>query len=234
MTKILVVDDEEDILQLLSVSFEKAGYTVISVSTGEDAIAALKKGRPDLIILDLMLPGVQGIEVCRYIRDNAEYASIPIVILSAKSSETDRILGFEMGADDYITKPFSVRELVHRARIALSRVSAVPGRKEEGRTFLWRELFIDFDKYEVTVGGKKVEMSPIGAKLLFFLAKNTGKVFTRDQLLDRVWGSEAFVTPRSVDVQISRLRKLIEKDPQRPDYIVTVTNVGYKFDDSRS
>jgi two-component system alkaline phosphatase synthesis response regulator PhoP len=230
--KILAVDDEEDILQLLSTSFERVGYTVIPVSTGEDALDALRKERPDLIILDLMLPGVQGLEVCRYIRGNPEYTNIPIVILSAKSSETDRILGFEMGADDYITKPFSVRELVHRARIALGRARSGPGKAEEGRTFQWKELFIDFNKYEVMVGGRKVTISPIGTKLLFFLVKNAGKVFTRDQLLDRVWGSEVFVTPRSVDVQISRLRKLIEKDPQRPDYILTVTNVGYKFDDS--
>ncbi|OPY70237.1 MAG: Transcriptional regulatory protein WalR [Syntrophorhabdaceae bacterium PtaU1.Bin034] len=231
--KILVVDDEDDVLGLVSASLERAGYAVVAVRTGEDALEALKKEKPDLVVLDLMLPGIQGLDVCRQIRHNPEYSNIPIVILSAKSSEVDRVLGFEMGADDYITKPFSVRELVHRVRVSLGRASLKPKKADDDRgTFSCKGLFVDFDKYEVVVKGRRIDLSPIAAKLLFFFAKNPGKVYTRDQLLDQVWGNEVFVTPRSVDVQISRVRKLIEQDPQKPRYIVTIANVGYKFDDS--
>ena len=232
--KILVVDDEDDILELISSHLQKEGYDVIPAKTGEDALETMKATKPDLIVLDLMLPGMQGLEVCSHIRATQDYADIPILILSAKGTEVDRILGLEMGADDYMTKPFSVRELVSRIRVALRKTNKVPLSKKSSpkRTFSHRDLFIDFDKYEVTMKGKKVELSPIQLKLLFFFAKNPGRVYTRDQLLDQVWGGEVFVTPRNVDVHISRLRRLIEEDPQNPAYIVTVTSVGYKLDDN--
>jgi DNA-binding response OmpR family regulator len=233
MKTILVVDDEEDIVELISVNLQREGYKVLSAFNGEDAIELLKAKKPDLIVLDLMLPGIQGLEVCRYIRWSAtDLNGIPILILSAKAGEVDRILGFEMGADDYITKPFSVRELISRIRVALRRMEGRPAQIEPGRTFSYKELFIDFHKYEVAVKGKKIGLSPIEMKLLFFLTKNHGRVYTRDQLLTQVWGDEVYVTPRTVDVHVSRLRKLIEEDPQKPAYLVTVTSVGYKFDDS--
>ncbi len=231
--KILVVDDESDIVDLVSSSLQREGYRVISAYTGEDALESVKNARPDLMILDLMLPGIQGLEVCRLIRANPEYSNMPIIILSAKESEVDRILGLEMGADDYITKPFSVRELISRIRVALRRIKGEPQKSAaEGATFSSKGLFIDFEKYEVTVNGKKIGLSPLQMKLLFLFCKNPGRVFTRDQLLNRVWGEEVFVTPRNVDVHVSRLRKLIEDDPEKPTSIVTVTSVGYKFNDS--
>jgi two-component system, OmpR family, alkaline phosphatase synthesis response regulator PhoP len=234
-TKILVVDDEEDIVELITSSLEREGYAVIPARTGEEALELVKTKRPDLIVLDLMLPGVQGLEVCREIRGTPEHSGIPILILSAKGTEVDRILGLEMGADDYITKPFSVRELISRIRVALRKTTKGHQKKVgHERTFSHKQLFIDFDKYEITIKDRKIELSPIQMKLLFFFAKNPGRVYSRDQLLDQVWGGEVFVTPRNVDVHISRLRRLIEEDPLKPTYIVTVTSVGYKFDDSQS
>ena len=234
--RILVVDDEDDIIELISSHLKKEGFAVTTVSTGEDALEVVRTKTPDLIVLDLMLPGIQGLEVCRHIRSNPDYTDMPILILSAKGGEVDRILGLEMGADDYMTKPFSVRELVSRIRVALRKTNKVHPHKKAApqRTFSHKDLFIDFDKYEVTMKGKKVELSPIQLKLLFFFAKNPGRVYSRDQLLDQVWGGEVFVTPRNVDVHVSRLRRLIEEDPQDPAYIVTVTSVGYKLDDSES
>ncbi len=232
--RILVVDDEEDIVDLISLNLQREGHQVIAAGTGEEALELLRANRPDLVVLDLMLPGMQGLEACRYIRGTPEYADLPILILSAKGTEADRILGLEMGADDYITKPFSVRELVLRVRGVLHRSKTTHDKKGNGPTFSHRDLFVDFDKYEVVVRGKKVKLSPIETKLLFFFTKNRGRVYTRDQLLDQVWGDETFVTQRNVDVYISRLRKLIEENPQKPTYIVTVTSVGYKFDDSDS
>jgi two-component system, OmpR family, alkaline phosphatase synthesis response regulator PhoP len=233
--KILVVDDEEDILDLISSNLQREGFEVIQARTGEDALDLIKTNTPDLIVLDVMLPGMQGLDVCRHIRAVPDYSEIPILILSAEGTEVDRILGLEMGADDYMTKPFSVRELISRIRAALRKTRRHHAKKPASeRTFSHRELFIDFDRYDVTIKGKKVELSPIQLKLLFFFAKNPGRVYTRDQLLDQVWGGEVFVTPRNVDVHISRLRRLIEQDPQSPAYIVTVTSVGYKLDDSQS
>ncbi|HVN94938.1 MAG TPA: response regulator transcription factor [Syntrophorhabdaceae bacterium] len=232
--KILVVDDEKDILDLVSVNLEREGFKVITADNGEDALDLVKSKKPDLVVLDLMLPGIHGLEVCRQIRGAPEHAGLPILILSAKGTEVDRIVGLEMGADDYITKPFSVGELVARIRAALRKTGGNQQKKltQQGQTFFHKDLFVDFQRYEVTIGGKKTDLPPIETKLLFFFTKNPGRVYTRDQLLDHVWGDKVFVTPRVVDVHISHLRKIIEKDPQKPAYIVTVTNVGYKFDDS--
>ncbi len=231
--KILVVDDESDIVDLVSSNLQREGYRVIPACTGEEALELVKTTKPDLVVLDLMLPGLQGLEVCRLIRANPVYANMPIIILSARDSEVDRILGLEMGADDYVTKPFSMRELASRIRVALRRVKAEALKGAvNGSTFSHKGLFIDFERYEVMVKGKKIELSPLQMKLLFLFTKNPGRVFTRDQLLNQVWGDEVFVTPRNVDVHVSRLRKLIEADPEKPTSIVTVTSVGYKFNDS--
>lgn len=230
--KILVVDDEQDILDLLSVNLAREGFHVITTDNGESALELVSTKKPDLVVLDLMLPGIQGLEVCKQIRADLENINLPILMLSAKDGEVDRIVGLEVGADDYITKPFSMGELVARIRAALRKSGRSSKKTAQEQTFFCGDLIVDFDRYEVTVGGNKVVMSPIEMKLLFFLTKNAGRVYTRDQLLDQVWGDNVFVTPRVVDVHISRLRKLIEKNPQKPVYILTVTSVGYKFDDS--
>jgi two-component system, OmpR family, alkaline phosphatase synthesis response regulator PhoP len=230
--KVLVVDDEPDVVELISANLHREGYKVISAYNGEDALELVKAKKPDLMLLDLMLPGIQGLDVCKYIRRAPEYAAMPILIVSAKDSEVDRVLGLEVGADDYICKPFSVRELTSRIRAVL-RVSQGQSKKSiSSGTFTLKGLFIDFDKPEVIVEDRRAELSSTEMKLLFFLVRNAGKVFTREKLLNEVWGDEVYVTPRNVDVHVSRLRKTIEKDPQKPLYIVTVTSIGYKFDDS--
>jgi two-component system alkaline phosphatase synthesis response regulator PhoP len=229
--KILMVDDEKDIVDLISVNLEREGFKVIPAYSGEEALELVRAKNPDLMILDLMLPGVQGLEVCRQVRADPEHASMAILILSAKDGEVDRLLGLEMGADDYVVKPFSMRELTARVRAALRRTGWQRSRDAKEGKFSHKGLLVDFDKYEVMVAGKRVNLSPIEMKLLSFFTKNPGRVYTRDQLLHKVWG-DAFVTPRSVDVHVSHLRKLIEKDAQKPCYILTVTGVGYKFDDS--
>ena len=231
--KVLVVDDEKDIVDLISQSLLREGYEVITAYTGEEVRELMKSKRPDLVILDLMLPDIQGLEVCKQIRANPEYSHVAVFILSAKSSEVDRVLGLEMGADDYMTKPFSMRELISRIAAAFRRARGPGAKAESKQTFSCGGLIVDFDKYEVLANGKKVELSPMELKLLFFFCRNAGRVYTRDQLLDQVWGDDVFVTPRSVDVHISRLRKALEKNPQKAEYIVTVRGVGYKFNDSK-
>ena len=232
MKRILVVDDEKDVVEGLCVSLAHEGYEVATACTGEEGLELLRTKRPDLVILELMLPGMQGLEVCRTIRANPENADIPIAILSVRDGEVDRVLAFEMGADEYITKPFNVRELLARIRVALKRGEGRVQKRPQDQTFSHRDLFIHFDKYEVIVKGRKIVLSPTAMKLLFFLTKNAGRVYTRDQLIERVWEDDACISPRTVDVHISRLRKVIESDPRDPAYIVTVPSAGYKFDDS--
>jgi phosphate regulon transcriptional regulator PhoB len=230
--KILVVDDEKDIVDLVSYNLEKEGFKVLKAYDGESALRMVQTKSPDLVILDLMLPGVQGLEVCRKIRENPRSASLPIIMLTAKGEEVDRVVGLEMGADDYVAKPFSVRELSARVRAILRR-SETEKRTPE-KAFSSGGLHIDYDSYNVTVEGRKVDLSPTEMKLLFFFSKHPGRVYTRDQILDHVWGDTAFVTPRTVDVHVRRLRVQIEKDLENPRYILTVRGVGYKFADSGS
>jgi len=228
--KILVVDDEKDIVDLVSYNLEKEGFKVLKAYDGEGALQLVKTKTPDLVILDLMLPGMQGMEVCKKIRENPRSASLPIIMLTAKGDEVDRVVGLEMGADDYVAKPFSVRELSARVRAILRRTES---RKEpEKETFFFGNLHIDYGSYEVSIDGKKVDLSPTELKLLFFFSQHPGRVYTRDQIPDNVWGDTAFVTPRTVDVHVRRLRVQIEKDLENPRYILTVRGVGYKFADS--
>jgi DNA-binding response OmpR family regulator len=175
-----------------------------------------------------MMPGIQGMEVCRMIRNNTATASLPVIILTAKTDQVDKILGLEMGADDYMTKPFSVRELIARVRAVLRRAEARL-ETDQAETFTFEGLHLDYGKYEVTVEGKKVALGPMEIKLLKFLTEHPGRVYSRDQLLDHVWGDESFVEPRTVDVHISRLRAAIEKDKGNPQYILTIRGIGYKF-----
>jgi phosphate regulon transcriptional regulator PhoB len=232
MTKILITDDEKDIVELISYNLAKEGFSIIKAYDGEAALRLVKLQKPDLLILDLMLPRMSGIDVCKTIRNNPDTANLPIIMLTAKADETDKIVGLEIGADDYITKPFSVRELVARVRAIVRRLHD-ENKQQLKEEFSYRGLKINYAAYEVTVDGKKVILSPTEIKLLFFFTQRLGRVYTRDQILDHVWGDDTFVTPRAVDVHIRRLRSQIEKDVNDPQYIITVRGVGYKFNETQ-
>ena len=228
--KVLIVDDEKDIVDLVAYNLEKEGHEVLKAYDGERAMQIVRSKAPDLVVLDLMLPGIQGLEVCKRLRQDPPTALIPIIMLTAKGDEIDKILGLEVGADDYITKPFSVKELMARVK-ALLRRTDVRKAPDKVETFEFKGLRIDLKSYEVTVNGRNVKLSPTEFKLLRFLAQNAGRVYSRDQILDRVWGDESYVEPRTVDVHVRRLRAQIEKDENSPNYIVTVRGAGYKFMD---
>lgn len=224
---ILVVDDEADLVELVSYNLKKEGFLVDSASDGETALTRIRKGKYDLLILDLMLPGIQGMELCRILRNDPKTSVLPIIMLTAKGDEVDRILGLEMGADDYMAKPFSPRELVARVKAVLRRSKEKPVSE---KILKIGDIEIDRERYVVSVRTKPVKLSATEFKLLLFLAERKGKVFSRDQLLDAVWRDEAFVEPRTVDVHIRRLRSNIEEDPAKPKYIKTMRGIGYFFD----
>jgi phosphate regulon transcriptional regulator PhoB len=227
---ILIVDDEADLVDLVSYNLRKEGFIVESASDGGSALKKIKKDRYNLLILDLMLPGIQGIELCRIVRNDPENSGIPIIMLTAKGEEVDRVLGLEMGADDYITKPFSPRELLARVKAVLRRFTEKP---VIGKIMKIGDIEIDRERYTVTIRGKSVKLSATEYKLLLFLAERRGKVFSRDQLLDAVWRDEAFVEPRTVDVHVRRLRANIEADPAKPRYIKTLRGIGYLFNEEK-
>lgn len=224
---ILVVEDEKDIRELVRFHLEQEGYAVREAETGEEAIERVTNDRPALIVLDLMLPGTDGLEVCRRLRATSATATLPIIMLTAKAGEVDRVLGLEIGADDYLTKPFSPRELVARVRAVLRRTHGedVPPPHE---VFERGRLRVDFDTYEVFVDGEPVSLSLREFELLKFFVRHPHRVYDRLQLLDLVWGRDIYVEPRTVDVHIRRLRKRIERDDAAPELILTVRGVGYK------
>lgn len=224
--KILVVDDEPDIVELVSYNLKKEGFVVSSASDGEEALNKIRKGNFSFLILDLMLPGIQGMELCRILRNDPKTKHLPIIMLTAKGEEVDRILGLETGADDYLTKPFSPRELVARVRAVLRRMGETPA-KDIIKT---GDLLINRETYLVTKNSKPLALSSTEFKLLLYLVERKGKVFSRDQLLDAVWKDEAFVEPRTVDVHIRRLRTQIEDDPSDPKYVKTRRGIGYYVD----
>jgi len=230
MVKILIVDDEPDIVELLSYNLEKEKFSIVKAYDGEAALGLVRSEKPDLMILDLMLPKMNGLDVCKAVRRNPETANLPIIMLTAKGEEIDKIIGLEIGADDYITKPFSVKELIARVRALLRRMHDNDNKlgKEE---FIYKELAINYASCLVQIGGKKVTLSPTELKLLFFLSRNPGRVYSRNQILDHVWGDDTFITDRAVDVHIRRLRSQIERDMENPHYILTVRGFGYKFAD---
>jgi phosphate regulon transcriptional regulator PhoB len=228
--KILVVEDEPDIRKLVHYNLAQERFKVIEAEDGEQALKAIQRDKPHLVVLDLMLPGLSGIELCKLLRERADTSALPILMLTAKAGEADRVVGLEMGADDYLSKPFSPRELVARVRAILRRVDGNTT-KEAPPAYDKGGLKIDFATYEVFVRGKTVKLTLKEFELLRFLVQNPNRVLSRDQLLDRVWGGETFVTPRTVDVHIRRLRKAIEKDDSRPKWILTLRGVGYKFDE---
>jgi phosphate regulon transcriptional regulator PhoB len=224
---ILVVDDEADIVELVAYNLKKEGFLVDSAPDGEKALAKVRKGKYSLIVLDLMLPSLSGMELCRIIRSDPRTASTPIIMLTAKGEEIDRVLGLEMGADDYVTKPFSPRELTARVKALLRRASEKPVTEKIIKA---GDLTINKETYSVTKKGVPIKLSATEFKLLLYLAERKKKVFSRDQLLDAAWHGEAFVEPRTVDVHIRRLRTQIEKDPANPRYIKTMRGIGYFFD----
>ena len=226
MTKrIAIVDDEPDIVELVSLHLKKAGFQTDSYLDGRSLLKSLDRHRPDMVVLDLMLPDADGFELCKYLRSNKAFSSIPIIMLTAKSDEIDRVLGLELGADDYITKPFSVNELV-------ARVKAVLRRKDHGedvqRLEIAGRLAIDLEKYEVRVEGRIIELTSTEFKILKFLALNKGRVFTRDQILDHLWGNEKVVVDRTIDVHIRNLR---EKLAEAAMLIKNIRGVGYKLEE---
>jgi len=219
----LVVDDEPDIAELVSYNLKKEGFEVHSASDGEEALSLIKKGNFDLLVLDLMLPGIQGMDLCRMLRNDPRTKRLPIIMLTAKGEEVDRILGLETGADDYISKPFSPRELVARVKAVLRR----SGEKSAEDVIKTGDLIINRETYSVSKDNKPLDLSSTEFKLLLYLVERKGKVFSRDQLLDAVWKDEAYVGPRTVDVHIRRLRTQIEDEPSNPKYIKTRRGIGY-------
>jgi phosphate regulon transcriptional regulator PhoB len=225
--KILIVDDEPDIVDLVSYNLKKDGFRVATASDGEAALHKIRKDRFDLVVLDLMLPGIQGVELCRIIRNDPKTVNTPIIMLTAKGEEVDRVIGLESGADDYMTKPFSSRELIARIKAVLRRTGE---KATTEKSITIGKLFINLETHGVAKDKTPLELSATEFKLLVYLVEKKGKVFSREQLVDAVWKGEAFIEPRTVDVHIRRLRTQIEDDPSDPAYIKTRRGVGYYVD----
>jgi len=234
MPLILVVDDEINVLQLLKFNLSKEGYQVITATSGRDAIRLVGEEKPDLIILDIMLPEMDGYDVLRILKANRQSASIPVIMLSARDEELDKVVGLELGAEDYVTKPFSIRELVARVKAHLRhRYPPFAGEEVVKEEIRANRLVIRPEKYEALLDGVKLELTQKEFELLYLLAVNPGRVFTREVLLERIWGYEYDGKSRTVDVHIRYLRQKIEKDPANPEYIETVRGVGYRFREIR-
>jgi phosphate regulon transcriptional regulator PhoB len=227
MKRALLIEDDRDIVELVRYNLEREGFQVASAMDGATGLVQVRKTPPDILLLDLMLPKLSGLEICKEIRRDQALNRLPILMLTARGEEADRVVGLEMGADDYVTKPFSPRELVARVK-ALLRRAEPPG--ETQRTIESRGLTIDPSSYRVTHEGKPVTLSTLEFRLLYYLATRPNRVYTRDQLLDAVWGTERFVTPRSVDVYIRRLREKVEVDADQPVFLKTVRGAGYMFE----
>jgi DNA-binding response OmpR family regulator len=227
MAAILVVEDDKDIAGLVSLHLRDGGHEVTVVHDGADGLDEALSGRYELLILDIMLPNVDGLELCRHVR--TKKPDLLILMLTAKSAEIDRVLGLEIGADDYLTKPFSIRELQARVKALLRRKEKVTASAEASSTLELGQLYIDFDKHEVKLSGEVVSLTAKEFDLLAQFAKNPGRVYTRTQLLDLVWGSGYEGFEHTVNSHINRLRAKIESNPAEPTYIQTVWGVGYKF-----
>jgi two-component system response regulator RegX3 len=225
VTKVLVVEDEESFSDALSYLLRREGYEVEVAGTGPDGLAAFDRGGADLVLLDLMLPGLSGTEVCRALRTRS---SVPIIMVTARDTEVDKVVGLELGADDYVTKPFSSRELVARVRAVLRR-GAEPD-ELVGSTVEAGPVRVDIDRHVVSVNGEQVALPLKEFDLLELLVRNAGRVLTRGQLIDRVWGSDYVGDTKTLDVHVKRLRAKIESDPAAPRHLLTVRGLGYKFD----
>jgi DNA-binding response OmpR family regulator len=224
-TRILLVDDEQSIQTLLSYPLRKDGYHVTSAQDGREALQRFEEARFDLVILDLMLPKLDGVEVCRELRSRSQ---VPIIMLTAKGSETDKVAGLEVGADDYITKPFSMREFRSRVKAALRR-SRMGGEPDGEETIDHGELKIDFGRRMVTLREEEVKVTYVEFEILGALARSPGRVLSRETLLEHVWGDSEYRDPRTVDVHIRHLREKLESDPKDPEFLFTVRGVGYRF-----
>jgi len=229
MGTILIVEDEADIADLVKYHLEREGLATRTVGDGKQALDLIVRDHPDLIILDLMLPGMDGLEMCRRLRGQSATQRIPIIMLTARAEEVDRIVGLEIGADDYVAKPFSPRELVARVKAVLRRAAAPVGPSEAPVSF--GSLRLDPTRHEVTKDDHAIDLSAMEFRLLEFFLRHRGRVFTRTQLLDQVWGQDRFVEPRTVDVHIRRLREKVEENPHDPALILTVRGMGYKCRD---
>lgn len=226
--KILIVDDEGHIRELVKFNLAKEGYEILEAEEGYEAVRLAVLEKPELIILDLMLPGMDGLEVCRSLKGRRETSAVPIIMLTAKSEEIDKVIGLELGADDYLTKPFSIRELIARVKAVLRRSHKD---NSSGGELVLGKLRLHFSRYEAYLGKEKLELTPKEYELLKLMATNLGKVFTRDQLLEKIWGYEYFGDTRTVDVHVRHLRIKLADDPQMAEAIETVRGVGYRFRD---
>ena len=231
--RILLVDDEQSIQTLLSYPLRKEGYEVVQATDGRQALDRFDEQQFDLVVLDLMLPKVDGLEVCRRLRGRS---SVPIIMLTARSDEIDKVVGLELGADDYITKPFSLREFSSRIKAALRRaeMSRPNGAADDDAPLEVGQLRVDFAKRSVRLRGQEVELTFVEFEIVSALARAPGRVFTRDMLLSRIWGDSAYRDPRTIDVHIRHLREKIERDPKDPEYLFTVRGVGYRFRDTEA
>ena len=227
--RILLVDDEQSVQTLLTYPLRKEGYEVIAASTGREALARFQEGHFDLVVLDVMLPEVDGFDVCKQLRAKS---SVPIIMLTAKAEELDKVLGLELGADDYITKPFSMREFRSRVKAVLRRANVTRNGDAPDEPLVNGELSVDFAKRQVELRGAPVRLTYVEFEILSALARSPGRVFSRSMLLERLWGDSSFRDPRTIDVHIRHLREKIERDAKDPDYIFTVRGVGYRFRDA--
>jgi two-component system response regulator RegX3 len=228
MTRILVVEDEKSFAEPLAYLLGREGYEVEIAADGNEAIAKFDKSGADLVLLDLMLPGINGTEVCRQIRTTS---NVPIIMLTAKDDEVDKVVGLELGADDYVTKPYSSRELLARVKAVMRRGGESLGNSGDARIVEVGQLKLDADRHLVTFNNENISLPLKEFELLEFLMRNAGRVLTRDQLIDRIWGSDYVGDTKTLDVHIKRLRSKFEKDPANPELIQTVRGLGYKLED---
>ena len=224
--RVVIIEDEKDIVELVRYNFRKEGFEVESFGRGREGLDFLRRNPVDIVLLDILLPDDDGFNICRRLRADDRLRALPVIFLTAKGEEVDRVLGLEIGGDDYVVKPFSPRELVARVKAVLRRQERVAEKREVVEV---GSLRLDTRTQEVTVGGRSVQLSTLEFKLLYHLASHPRHVFNRDRLLDEVWGRDRFVTPRTVDVHIRRLREKIEALPNRPQYLQTVRGSGYRF-----
>jgi two-component system, OmpR family, alkaline phosphatase synthesis response regulator PhoP len=229
--RIVIIEDEKDIVDLVRYNFRKEGFDVESFSSGKEGLEYVRKNSADLVLLDIMLPDLDGIEICKRVRADERLKGLSIIFLTAKGEEIDRVVGLEIGADDYVVKPFSPRELVARVKAVLRRQEQALGKAEVIEV---SGLRLDSRTREVTLHGRSIQLSALEFRLLYFLASQPRRVFSREQLLDNVWGRDRFVTPRTVDVHVRRLREKIEKQEGEPHFVQTVRGSGYRFSPGNS
>lgn len=229
--RVLIVEDEPHIRELVCLHLGLEGYACDATGEGPDALQRTKSKRYDLLVLDLMIPGLDGLSLCRAVRNGRSNADVPILMLTARREESDKVVGLESGADDYLTKPFGVRELVARARALLRRRRAAAAAADGAGVVVVHDIHVDPERRRVRVGRRDVELTDQEFRLLHLLASHAGIVFSREALLSKIWHGDTFVTVRSVDTLVKRLRRRVEPDPAHPKYLLTVWGVGYKFAD---